>query len=59
MYAFVGVDVSANQGERTDSETFQLEYEKKSKKWRIRTCEDKFFSLDDHSSGIQTVSHAG
>lgn len=48
-----GVDVTANQDEISDHETFQLEFDGESKKWYIRTMQDKYFSLQSGSSGIQ------
>ena len=53
---FVGVDLTANQDEVTDRETFQVEYCKKAQQWRIRTSEDKYWSLE-HASGIQGVGN--
>merc|ERR1712156_577782 len=39
-----GVDVTANQEEISDHETFQLEYDDMSKRWYIRTMQDKYFT---------------
>jgi len=47
-----GVDVTANQEEISDHETFQLEWEPAAAKWYIRTMQDKFFSLQP-GGGIQ------
>jgi len=47
-----GVDVTANQEEISDHETFQLEYDDKSKRWYMRTMQDKFFTLGG-AGGIQ------
>jgi len=51
-----GRDLSANQDEITDSETFQIEYDKASKQWRLRTCDpqNEYWSLEQ-ASGIQAV----
>ena len=38
-----GVDVTANQEEISNHETFQLEFEPKAGKWAIRTMQDKYF----------------
>merc|ERR1719385_262287 len=40
-----GVDVTANQEEISNHETFQLEFDPKAAKWAIRTMQDKYFSL--------------
>lgn len=47
-----GVDVTANQEEISDHETFQLEYESSVSRWYIRTMQDKYFSLGA-GGGIQ------
>jgi len=47
-----GVDVTANQEEISDHETFQLEFDDKSKRWYMRTMQDKFFTLGG-AGGIQ------
>ena len=49
---FSGVDVTANQEEISDHETFQLEFDDKSKRWYMRTMQDKFFTLGG-AGGIQ------
>ena len=38
-----GVDVTANQEEISNHETFQLEFDPKAAKWAIRTMQDKYF----------------
>jgi len=38
-----GVDVTANQDEISDHETFQLEFD--GGKWYVRTMQDKYFTL--------------
>ncbi|GFT60095.1 protein singed [Nephila pilipes] len=53
-----GVDVTANQDEISDHEIFQLEYDIPSKKWCIRTMQDKYWSLQS-SSGIQANADKG
>ena len=40
-----GVDVSANQEEISNHETFQLEADSSSGKWYIRTMQDKYFNI--------------
>merc|ERR1712045_123349 len=47
-----GVDVTANQEEISYHETFQLEFDDKSKRWYMRTMQDKFFTLGG-AGGIQ------
>ena len=47
-----GVDVTANQDEISDYETFQLEYEPISNRWYIRTMQDRYFTLQA-GGGIQ------
>ena len=49
---FPGVDVTANQEEISDHETFQLEYDDMSKRWYIRTMQDKYFTQQP-GGGIQ------
>ena len=51
-----GIDVTANQtGDLSDKETFQIEFEKRTNDWRIRTCENKYWSLEQ-ASGIQAAN---
>merc|ERR1712088_619573 len=40
-----GVDVTANQDEISDHETFQMEFDLSSKRWYMRTMQDKYFTL--------------
>lgn len=50
-----GVDPTANQeDEVTDRETFQLEFDRKAEQWRIRTADNKYWSVEA-ASGIQAV----
>ena len=49
--------MTANQDEVSDKETFQVEYDRKTQKWRVRTSNDKYWSLE-HASGIQEVGNA-
>ncbi|XP_021950960.1 protein singed isoform X2 [Folsomia candida] len=48
-----GVDVTANQDEISSFETFQLEFEPKSKKWYVRTMQDKYWTVVEATGGIQ------
>ena len=47
-----GVDVTANQEEISDHETFQLEYDPTVQRWYLRTMQDKYFTLGA-GGGIQ------
>ena len=49
-----GVDVTANQEEISDHETFQLEADSVSGKWYIRTMQDKYFTLQP-GGGLQAA----
>ena len=49
-----GVDVSANQVEINDTETFQLEEEAVNEKWTLRTNTNKYWKLEN-SNGIQST----
>ena len=49
-----GVDVSANQIEIADSETFQLEEEPNNEKWAFRTNTNKYWKLEP-GNGIQAT----
>ena len=52
ILCLAGVDVTANQEEISDHETFQLEHEPSSGKWYLRTMQDKYFTLGP-GGGIQ------
>ena len=52
-----GLDVSANQVEINDTETFQLEENSTNEKWTIRTSSNKYWFLDA-CNGIQSIGHA-
>jgi fascin 1/2 len=47
-----GVDVTANQDEISDHETFQLEFDVSTKRWYIRTMQDRYWTLET-GGGIQ------
>jgi len=48
----IGMDVTANQDEISDNETFQLEFQADSAKWNFRTLQDKYFSVQP-GGGVQ------
>jgi fascin 1/2 len=51
-----GIDVTANQdGEWSDKETFQLEFDTKRNQWRVRTADNTYWVLAD-ASGIQSLN---
>ena len=54
----LGVDVTANQEEIGDHETFQLEFSPAVSKWNMRTREDKYFSLGP-GGGLQAAETRG
>lgn len=45
--------MTANQDEISSFETFQLEFEPKSKKWYVRTMQDKYWTVVEATGGIQ------
>ncbi|KAK6643057.1 hypothetical protein RUM43_004560 [Polyplax serrata] len=47
-----GVDVTANQDEISDHETFQLEFDWATKRWYLRTMQDRYWTLET-GGGIQ------
>lgn len=47
-----GVDVTANQDETSDHETFQLEWDASTGRWYIRTMGDRYWTLEA-SGGVQ------
>jgi len=47
-----GVDVTANQEEISDHETFQLEFDAGTGRWYIRTMQDRYFTLQP-GGGVQ------
>ncbi|XP_074651546.1 protein singed-like [Tubulanus polymorphus] len=49
-----GIDISANQDDISEKEIFQLEYVKTEKKWRVRTCDDKFWIVSE-GGGVQAA----
>lgn len=51
---FTGVDLTANQEEISDHETFQLEFDWSTKRWYIRTMQDKYWTLET-GGGIQAA----
>lgn len=51
----LGVDVTANQDEISDHETFQLEYDASTGRWYIRTMGDRYWTLET-AGGIQASS---
>ena len=51
----IGIDVTANQDEISDHETFQLEYDTSTGRWYIRTMGDRYWTLET-AGGIQASS---
>lgn len=47
-----GVDVTANQDEISSHETFQLEFDWGTRRWYIRTMQDRYWTLET-GGGIQ------
>ena len=54
LLSSAGMDVTANQEEISDHETFQLEHEPSSGKWYLRTMQDRYFTLAA-GGGIQAA----
>jgi len=52
---WTGVDVTANQDEISDDETFQLEFDGSTGRWYIRTMGDRYWTLET-AGGIQASS---
>jgi len=57
---YVGVNLTAiyQDDELTDKETFQVEFEKRTDQWRLRTADDTYWILVECGSGIQTNGNA-
>lgn len=51
-----GVDVTANQDEIGDAETFQMEYDWSAHRWALRTTQDRYWCLSN-GSGIQATGN--
>lgn len=51
-----GVDVTANQDEIGDAETFQMEYDWSAHRWGLRTTQDRYWCLSN-GSGIQATGN--
>uniref|UniRef100_A0A1A9Z8M5 Fascin n=1 Tax=Glossina pallidipes TaxID=7398 RepID=A0A1A9Z8M5_GLOPL len=51
-----GVDVTANQDEVGENETFQLEYDWSAHRWALRTTQDRYWSLST-GGGIQATGN--
>ncbi|XP_015512233.1 protein singed [Neodiprion pinetum] len=51
-----GVDVTANQDEISGHETFQLEFDRATKRWYLRTMQDRYWTLEA-GGGIQASDH--
>ncbi|XP_054282415.1 protein singed isoform X2 [Macrosteles quadrilineatus] len=49
-----GVDVTANQDEISDHETFQLEWDAGTQRWYVRTMQDRYWTLET-GGGIQAA----
>ncbi|GBP30806.1 Protein singed [Eumeta japonica] len=48
----VGVDLTANQDEISAHETFQLEFDWATRRWYVRTMQDRYWTLET-GGGIQ------
>lgn len=51
-----GVDVTANQDEVAENETFQLEYDWSAHRWALRTTQDRYWCLSA-GGGIQATGN--
>lgn len=51
-----GVDVTANQDEIGENETFQLEFDWSAHRWALRTTQDRYWCLES-GGGIQAVGN--
>ena len=56
MSTCTGVNLTAiyQDDELTDKETFQVEFEKRTDQWRLRTADDTYWILVESGSGIQS-----
>ena len=56
MSNYAGVNLTAiyQDDELTDKETFQVEFEKRTDQWRLRTADDTYWILVESGSGIQS-----
>ena len=56
MLTGAGVNLTAiyQDDELTDKETFQVEFEKRTDQWRLRTADDTYWILVESGSGIQS-----
>lgn len=50
------MDVTANQDEISGHETFQLEFDRTTKRWYVRTMQDRYWTLEA-GGGIQASEH--
>lgn len=50
-----GVSLAANQEDETDMETFQMEFDKETRKCMFRTSQGKYWALVAHG-GIQSTA---
>ena len=48
------MDVTANQDDISNHETFQLEFDQSTKRWYIRTMQDRYWTLES-GGGIQAA----